>query len=38
MLNFETSDVSVEFERIKATGAEVIADPRRSGSGAGPSG
>ena len=27
MLNFETSDVQGEFERIKALGAEVVAEP-----------
>jgi predicted enzyme related to lactoylglutathione lyase len=27
MLNFETSDVAAEFERIKKLGAKVIADP-----------
>ena len=27
MLNFSTSDVKGEFERIKAAGAEVIAEP-----------
>jgi uncharacterized glyoxalase superfamily protein PhnB len=27
MLNFETSDVTGEFERIKAAGAEVVAEP-----------
>ena len=27
MLNFETADVTGEFERIKAVGAEVVAEP-----------
>lgn len=33
MLNFSTADVSGEFERIKAAGAEVIAEPYQSGGG-----
>ncbi len=33
MLNFETSDVRGEFERIKAAGAEVIAEPYEPGGG-----
>ncbi len=33
MLNFSTSDVRGEFERIKALGAEVIAEPYESGGG-----
>jgi len=35
MLNFETSDVTGEFERIKAAGAEVVAEPYEPGGGAG---
>lgn len=31
MLNFETSDVKNEFERIKEIGAEVIAEPYKPG-------
>ena len=27
MLNFSTSDVKAEFERIKALGAQVVAEP-----------
>jgi predicted enzyme related to lactoylglutathione lyase len=27
MLNFETSDVKAEFERIKAAGVDVVAEP-----------
>ncbi len=33
MLNFETSQVKEEFERIKALGATVIADPYQMGGG-----
>ncbi|HEV2071368.1 MAG TPA: VOC family protein [Acidimicrobiales bacterium] len=33
MLNFETSDVQGEFERIKAAGAEVVAEPYEPGGG-----
>ena len=33
MLNFETPDVQVEFERIKAAGAEVVAEPCGPGGG-----
>lgn len=33
MLNFSTADVSDEFERIKAAGAEVIAEPYQPGGG-----
>jgi predicted enzyme related to lactoylglutathione lyase len=33
MLNFETSDVRGEFERIKAAGAEVVAEPYEPGGG-----
>ena len=33
MLNFETSDVQSEFERIKAAGAEVVAEPYGPGGG-----
>ncbi len=33
MLNFETSDVNGEFERIKALGAEVVAEPYEPGGG-----
>ena len=31
MLNFETTDVRAEFERIKGLGAEVIAEPYQMG-------
>ncbi len=31
MFNFETDDVSGEFNRIKATGAKVIAEPYHPG-------
>lgn len=31
MLNFETTDVKGEFERIKGLGAEVIAEPYQMG-------
>lgn len=33
MLNFSTSDVDAEFERIKALGAEVVAEPYEPGGG-----
>ncbi len=33
MLNFSTSDVRGEFERIKGVGAEVIAEPYEPGGG-----
>lgn len=33
MLNFSTPDVKGEFERIKALGAEVIAEPYEPGGG-----
>lgn len=33
MLNFETPDVQSEFERIKAAGAEVVAEPYEPGGG-----
>ena len=33
MLNFETSDVKAEFERIKGEGAQVIAEPYSPGEG-----
>jgi predicted enzyme related to lactoylglutathione lyase len=33
MLNFETSQVKEEFERIKALGATVMADPYQMGGG-----
>ena len=33
MLNFETTDVKDEFERIKALGAEVVAEPYEPGGG-----
>ncbi len=33
MLNFETSDVKPEFERIKAAGARVIREPYEMGGG-----
>jgi len=35
MLNFETSDVRAEFERIKGFGAEVVAEPYEPGGGGG---
>lgn len=35
MLNFETADVNGEFERIKAAGAEVVAEPYEPGGGSG---
>ena len=35
MLNLSTSDVKAEFERIKAAGAEVIAEPYEPGGGDG---
>ena len=35
MLNFETTDVNGEFERIKASGAEVVAEPYAPGGGDG---
>ena len=33
MLNFETPDVQGEFERIKAAGADVVAEPYEPGGG-----
>ncbi|HEV2810698.1 MAG TPA: VOC family protein [Acidimicrobiales bacterium] len=33
MLNFETPDVHGEFERIKAAGAQVVAEPYEPGGG-----
>lgn len=33
MLNFETPDVQGEFERIKAAGAQVVAEPYEPGGG-----
>lgn len=33
MLNFSTPDVKAEFERIKALGAEVVAEPYEAGPG-----
>lgn len=33
MLNFSTSDVKGEFERIKGLGAEVVAEPYEPGGG-----
>ncbi len=33
MLNFSTSDVNGEFQRIKALGAEVVAEPYEPGGG-----
>lgn len=35
MLNFSTPDVNAEFERIKAIGAEVVAEPYEPGGGGG---
>ena len=35
MLNFATTDVRGEFERIKALGAEVVAEPYEPGGGEG---
>ncbi len=35
MLNFSTPDVAGEFERIKALGAEVVAEPYSPGGGEG---
>ena len=35
MLNFETPDVNGEFDRIKAAGAEVVAEPYEPGGGGG---
>lgn len=35
MLNFETPDVKGEFERVKATGAQVVAEPYEPGGGGG---
>ena len=35
MLNFSTADVKGEFERIKAEGAEVVAEPYEPGGGEG---
>ncbi len=35
LLNFSTSDVNGEFQRIQALGAEVIAEPYEPGGGAG---
>ena len=33
MLNLETSDVNGEFDRLKATGARVVAEPYEPGGG-----
>ena len=33
MLNFETPDVDAEFDRIKAIGADVVAEPYEPGAG-----
>lgn len=33
MLNFETTDLKAEFERIKGLGAEVVAEPYEPGEG-----
>lgn len=35
MLNFETPDVKGEFERVKAAGAQVVAEPYEPGGGGG---
>lgn len=35
MLNFSTADVNGEFERIKAGGADVVAEPYEPGGGGG---
>ena len=35
MLNFETPDVHGEFDRVKAAGAEVVAEPYEPGGGGG---
>ena len=35
MLNFETPDVTGEFERVKAIGAQVVAEPYEPGGGGG---
>jgi len=35
LLNFATPDVKAEFERIKAAGAEVVAEPYEPGGGNG---
>ena len=35
MLNFETPDVTGEFERVKAAGAQVVAEPYEPGGGGG---
>jgi len=35
MLNFSTQDVQADFERIKALGAEVVAEPYEPGGGGG---
>jgi predicted enzyme related to lactoylglutathione lyase len=35
MLNFSTAEVPGEFERIKALGAEVVAEPYEPGGGGG---
>ena len=35
MFNFETADVKGEFERVKATGAQVVAEPYEPGGGGG---
>lgn len=35
MLNFSTSDVKGEFERVKTVGAEVVAEPYEPGGGGG---
>jgi predicted enzyme related to lactoylglutathione lyase len=34
MMNFETTDVKGEFERVKSAGATVIAEPYQMGEGA----
>lgn len=33
IMNFETKDVQAEFDRIKATGAHVVAEPYEMGGG-----
>ena len=35
MLNFETPEVKDEFERVKAAGAQVVAEPYEPGGGGG---
>lgn len=35
MLNFSTPEVKAEFERIKASGADVVAEPYEPGGGGG---